>query len=82
MLEIFLEMDLVHKIHKLQVPWKLYQVHMNADRPSLVAGKDENIVNYGYIGTSILRIYRQIFWKKILISLKLIRIYKNTRKTS
>ena len=31
---------------------------MNANRPSLVAGKDENIANYGYIGTSILRIYR------------------------
>ena len=79
-LEIFLEMDLVHKIHKLQVPWKLYQVHMNAEMPSLVAGKDENIVNYGYIGTSILRIYRQIFWKKISISLKLIKIYKKIQE--
>ena len=47
--------------------------------------KDENIGNHRYIGTSILqiyRIYRRIFWKKISISLKSIKIYKNIRKTS
>ena len=48
--------------------------------------KDENIGNHGYIGTSILRIYRRYidgyFEKKILINLKLIKIYKNIRKTS
>ena len=58
---------------------------------------DENIDNHGYIGTSILQIYRiyrryiggyfgkkykRIFWKKISINLKLIKIYKNIRKTS
>ena len=48
--------------------------------------KDENIGNHGYIGTSILRIYRRYiggcFEKKISINLKLIKIYKNIRKTS
>ena len=48
--------------------------------------KDENIDNHGYIGTSILRIcWRYIdgyFGKKTSISLKLIKIYKNTRKPS
>ena len=42
--------------------------------------KDKNIENYGYISTSILWIY-QIYWKKILIDVKLIKIYKNIRKT-
>ena len=45
--------------------------------------KDKNINNYGYIGTSILRIYwiyRRIFWHKILMDLKLIKTYKNVTK--
>ena len=48
--------------------------------------KDENIGNHGYIGTSILRIYRRyilrIFWKKISVSLKLLKTHENVRKTS
>ena len=44
--------------------------------------KDENISNYGYIGASILRIYRQIFWKKISVGLKLLKTHGNVRKTS
>ena len=50
---------------------------------------DENIDNHRYIGTSILWIYRiykdiaaDILKKQISISLKLIKIYKNIRKTS
>ena len=43
---------------------------------------DENIGNYGYIGISILRIYRRIFWKKISIGLKLLKTHENIRKTS
>ena len=46
---------------------------------------DENIGNHKYIGTSILqiyRIYRLIFWKKISISLKLLKTHENVRKTS
>ena len=43
--------------------------------------KDENISNHGYIGTLILRIYR-IFWKKILVGLKLLKTHGNARKTS
>ena len=48
----------------------------------LVVGKDENIGNHGYIGTLILQIYRRIFWKKISVSLKLLKIHENVRKTS
>ena len=44
--------------------------------------KDENIGNHGYIGTSILWIYQRIFWKKILVSLKLLKTHENVRKTS
>ena len=50
--------------------------------------KDENIGNHGYIGTSILwiyRIYRRYiggYWKKILVDLKLLKTHKNARKTS
>ncbi|CBI16918.3 unnamed protein product, partial [Vitis vinifera] len=52
---------------------------------------DENIGNHIYIYiyiyryfnfTDISEIYQHIFWKKILISLKLIKICKNIRKTS
>ena len=47
--------------------------------------KDENIGNYEYIGTLILRIYQRYingyFGKKISIDLKLIKIYGNIRKT-
>ena len=44
--------------------------------------KDENIGNHGYIGISILRIYRQIFWKKISVSLKLLKTHENIKKKS
>ena len=46
---------------------------------------EENIGNHGYIGISILqiyRIYRWIFWKKISVSLKLLKTHENVRKTS
>ena len=53
---------------------------------SVVGTKDKNIGNHGYIGNLILRIYRisekyqRIFWKKILISKKLIKTHKNVKK--
>ena len=53
-----------------------------------VTVKDENIGNHGYIGTSILwiyRIYRRYidgYWKKILVDLKLLKTHRNARKTS
>ena len=49
---------------------------------NLIEIKDENIGNHGYIGISILRIYQWIFWKKISISLKLLKTHENVRKTS
>ena len=48
----------------------------------LITTNDENIGNHGYIGTSILQIYRRIFWKKISIGLKLLKTHENVRKTS
>ena len=48
---------------------------------------DENIGNHGYIGTSILGYIgyigdiSSIFWKKILVGLKLLKTHGNTRKT-
>ena len=51
-----------------------------------ILSKDENIGNHGYMGISILRIHRryigEYFEKKISISLNMIKIYKNIRKTS
>ena len=48
---------------------------------------DENIGNHVFIGISILQIYRryigyigQIFWKKISVSLKLLKTHENIRK--
>ena len=49
----------------------------------IVGTKDKNIGTYGYIGTSILQIYRiywQIFEHKILMDLKLIKSYRNVKK--
>ena len=50
----------------------------------LLARKDENIGNHGYIGNLILRIYRRnidgYFGKKILIGKKLIKTHKNVKK--
>ena len=43
--------------------------------------KDENIGNHGYIGISILWIYRWIFWKKKSVGLKLLKTHENVRKT-
>ena len=48
----------------------------------IVTSKDENIDNHGYIGTSILQIYRRIFWYKISMRLKLIKIHENIKKKS
>ena len=54
--------------------------------PILYKSNDENIGNHGYIGTSILRIYRKYvdgyFRKKISVDLKLLKTHGNTRKTS
>ena len=47
-------------------------------RENWVLTKDENIGNHGYIGD----ISADILKKKISISLKLIKIYKNIRKNS
>ena len=49
---------------------------------NLAIPMEENIGNHGYIGTSILRIYRRIFWKKISVDLKLLKTHGNARKTS
>ena len=48
----------------------------------IVTSNDENIDNHGYISTSILRIYRRIFWYKISMRLKLIKIHENIKKNS
>ena len=61
----------------------------------LVISKDENIGNHGYIGTSILRIYRiyrRYFWiyrryiggyfRKKYWCLKLLKTHENVKKTS
>ena len=49
-------------------------------------GNDENIGYYEYMSIFILWIYRKYidgyFEEKISISVKLIKIYKNTKKTS
>ena len=51
---------------------------------NMITTKDENINSHRYVGTSILRIYRRYidgyFEKKILMSLKLIKIHENIRK--
>ena len=47
--------------------------------------KDENIGNHGYIGTSILRIYRRYiggYFGKKYWSLKLLKTHENVKKTS
>ena len=53
---------------------------------SFIITKDENIGNHGYIGNSILRIYRRYIGgyseKKISIDLKLLKTHGNARKTS
>ena len=43
---------------------------------------DENIGNYGYISTLILRIYWRIFLEKISVGKKLIKTHENVRKIS
>ena len=47
---------------------------------------EENIGNHGYIGTSILWIYRRYidgyFGKKLSVDLKLLKTHGNARKTS
>ena len=54
--------------------------------------KDENIGNHGYIGISILRIYRRYIGyigdisvdilEKNMVNLKLLKTHENVRKTS
>ena len=61
---------------------KKNMIKINKNMKKWDRSKDENIGNHGYIGTSILRIYRQIFWKKISVSLKLLKTHENVRKTS
>ena len=54
----------------------------------VVVSKDKNIGNHGYIGSSILRIYRiyqryiNEYFDTILIDLKLIKTYENVKQSS
>ena len=61
---------------------------MDLYNQSVIVIKDENIGNHGYIGTSILRIYRIYrryiggYFGKKYWCLKLLKTHENVKKTS
>ena len=62
------------KIQSRMIEWNL-----TMEIPKIIS-KDKNIGNHIYIGSSILQIYRRIFWHKISIDLKLIKTYENIKQ--
>ena len=65
---------------------QVYIFFINNMKLNMIVARMKISKNYGYIGTSILRIYRRYIGgyseKKISIDLKLLKTHGNARKTS